>query len=436
VTEIVMPRLSDSMEEGTIVRWLKADGDQVRRGDELVEIETDKATMPYESDAEGILRILVEEGRTLPIGEVIATVGEDGAGQAPESSSGRAEARGGQPASGAPQPGAPSAGGGQQAVTEAPQAPAATPAATGADERTFASPVARRIARERGVDLGALAGSGPGGRIVKADVEAAGQEPAETAGESAGAPGAPAVGPSAPGTEDGESGRGTVTATEPTRAQALIARRMAESRATVPSFTLETTVDMTTAVSLRAEMKETALDGELVPTVNDLVVKAAAIALREQPGANGAWRDGRFERYSRVNVGVAVAGEGSLVVPTVFDADRLTLAEIAAATQGLATRVRSGEITPPELSSGTFTVSNLGMFGVRAFEAIINQPQAAILAVGAVRERPAVHDGQVVPRMLMDLTLACDHRVLYGADGARLLERIRALLEAPLSLAR
>lgn len=419
MTEIVMPRLSDSMEEGTIVRWLKADGDQVRRGDELVEIETDKATMPYESDAEGVLRILVEEGRTLPIGEVIATVGEDGAGQAPESSPGRAEA-----------------GGGQPAVTEAPQAPAATPAATGADERTFASPVARRIARERGVDLSALAGSGPGGRIVKADVEAAGQEPADTAGESAGAPGAPAVGPSAPGTEDGESGRGTVTATEPTRAQALIARRMAESRATVPSFTLETTVDMTTAVSLRAEMKETALDGELVPTVNDLVVKAAAIALREQPGANGAWRDGRFERYSRVNVGVAVAGEGSLVVPTVFDADRLTLAEIAAATQGLATRVRSGEITPPELSSGTFTVSNLGMFGVRAFEAIINQPQAAILAVGAVRERPAVHDGQVVPRMLMDLTLACDHRVLYGADGARLLERIRALLEAPLSLAR
>jgi len=305
------------------------------------------------------------------------------------------------------------------------------PLATGGDgDRIFASPVARRIARERGVDLAALAGSGPGGRIVKADVEAAGGPPTGATG----APAHPAAPPPAPA--GGESGRGTVTSTEPTRAQALIARRMAESRATVPSFTLETTVDMTTAVSLRAEMKETALDGELVPTVNDLVVKAAAIALREQPDANGAWRDGHFERYSRVNVGVAVAGEGSLVVPTVFDADRLTLAEIAAATQGLAARVRSGEITPPELSSGTFTVSNLGMFGVRAFEAIINQPQAAILAVGAVQERPAVHDGQVVARKLMDLTLACDHRVLYGADGARLLERIRALLEAPLSLAR
>ena len=428
MTEIVMPRLSDSMEEGTIVRWLKADGDEVRRGDEIVEIETDKATMPYESDAEGVLRILVEEGRTLPIGEVIATVGEDGAGPGAESSAGAAEAESGQQAADSPPTeGAP------PAVADATQAPSAPPVATGAGERIFASPVARRIARERGVDLAALAGSGPGGRIVKADVEAAGQEPA---GATAEPPGAPAPAPSSLDSEDGESGRGTVTVTEPTRAQSLIARRMAESRATVPSFTLETTVDMTTAVSLRAEMKETALDGELVPTVNDLVVKAAAIALREQPDANGAWRDGHFERYSRVNIGVAVAGEGSLVVPTVFDADRLTLAEIAAATQGLAARVRSGEITPPELSSGTFTVSNLGMFGVRAFEAIINQPQAAILAVGAVQERPAVHDGQVVARKLMDLTLACDHRVLYGADGARLLERIRALLEAPLSLAR
>ena len=428
MTEIVMPRLSDSMEEGTIVRWLKADGDEVRRGDEIVEIETDKATMPYESDAEGVLRILVEEGRALPIGEVIATVGEDGAGPAAESSAGGADAGSGRQAA---EP--PAGEDAPPAAAEAAQAPAVPPAAPGAEERTLASPVARRIARERGVDLAALAGSGPGGRIVKADVEAAGQEPA---GATAEPPGAPAPAPSSLDSEDGESGRGTVTVTEPTRAQSLIARRMAESRATVPSFTLETTVDMTTAVSLRAEMKETALDGELVPTVNDLVVKAAAIALREQPDANGAWRDGHFERYSRVNIGVAVAGEGSLVVPTVFDADRLTLAEIAAATQGLAARVRSGEITPPELSSGTFTVSNLGMFGVRAFEAIINQPQAAILAVGAVQERPAVHDGQVVPRKLMDLTLACDHRVLYGADGARLLERIRALLEAPLSLAR
>ncbi len=403
-----MPRLSDSMEEGTIVRWLKADGDHVARGEELVEIETDKATMAYESDAEGTLKILVEEGRTLPIGEVIATVGE-GAPASGEAPAPAAE----------PVPPAPPA----QPAPPVPAAAAPAPEHSG-EERVFASPVARRIARERGIDLATLAGTGPGGRIVKADVEAAG----------AGAPGAAA--PQAPAEGDGASGRGATTGIEPTRTQSLIARRMSESRATVPSFTLETTVDMTTATSLREEMKEAALEGELVPTVNDLVVKACAIALREQPEANGGWRDGRFERYSRVNIGVAVAAPGSLVVPTVFDADRLTLAQIAAATRLLGERVRSGEITPPELSGGTFTVSNLGMFGIRSFEAIINQPQAGILAVGAVQGRPAVLDGAVVPRMLMDLTLSCDHRALYGADGARLLERIRALLEAPLSLAR
>ncbi|MBU6337420.1 MAG: 2-oxo acid dehydrogenase subunit E2 [Acidobacteria bacterium] len=415
MTEIVMPRLSDSMEEGTIVRWLKADGDHVARGEELVEIETDKATMAYESDAEGTLKILVEEGRTLPIGEVIATVGEGApaGGEAPA------------PAAAPPAEPAPPVPPAQPAppVPAAAGAPTAPAPERGGEERVFASPVARRIARERGIDLATLAGTGPGGRIVKADVEAAG------AGASAASPQAPAEG-------DGASGRGTTTGIEPTRTQSLIARRMSESRATVPSFTLETTVDMTTATSLREEMKEAALEGELVPTVNDLVVKACAIALREQPEANGGWRDGRFERYSRVNIGVAVAAPGSLVVPTVFDADRLTLAQIAATTRLLGERVRSGEITPPELSGGTFTVSNLGMFGIRSFEAIINQPQAGILAVGAVQPRPAVLDGAVVPRMLMDLTLSCDHRALYGADGARLLERIRALLEAPLSLAR
>jgi len=210
---------------------------------------------------------------------------------------------------------------------------------------------------------------------------------------------------------------------------------MAESRATVPSFTLQISVDMTTATTLRAELKATAGEGQAVPTINDMVVKASALALREQPQANGAWRDGKFEHYSRVNVGVAVAGAGTLVVPTVFDADAKTLAEISAETGKLAERVRSGTITPPQTSGGTFTVSNLGMFGVRSFEAVINTPQAAILAVGAVEQRPAVHEGEIEARMLMELTLACDHRILYGADGAKLLARIKALLEAPLSLA-
>ncbi len=401
-----MPRLSDSMEEGTIVRWLKRDGDEVARGEELVEIETDKATMAYESDTAGTLRISAQEGVTLPVGATIATIGE-GSGPAP-----------------APAP--------ALAATATEADPAATTGAAASGERVRASPLARRIAGQRGVDLHALAGSGPGGRIVKADVEAAEAAPATMAAAPADAPASPQP---ASVSGDAESGRGTVTSSEPSRTQALIARRMAESRATVPSFTLQIAVDMTTATTLRAELKAGAAPATAVPTINDMVVKASALALREQPQANGSWRDGHFEHYSRVNIGIAVAGPGTLVVPTVFDADTLTLAEIAAKTGELAERVRSGTITPPQTSGGTFTVSNLGMFGVRSFEAVINPPQAAILAVGAVEQRPAVHDRQIEPRMLMELTLACDHRILYGADGAQLLARIKALLEAPLSLA-
>ena len=397
-----MPRLSDSMEEGTIVRWLKRDGDEVARGEELVEIETDKATMAYESDTAGMLRITAQEGATLPVGARIAVIGDDDS----ESSEAAAPA-----AVELPEPTATPAASGETAPA------ASAPATRSSGERVKASPIARRIAGETGVDLDSLAGSGPGGRIVKADVESAGTAaPSSTSGDEA-------------------SGRGTVTSTEPTRTQTLIARRMAESRATVPSFTVQISVDMTTATTLRAELKASSSEGQAVPTINDMVVKASALALREQPQANGAWRDGHFEHYSRVNIGVAVAGPGTLVVPTVFDADAKTLAEISAETGELAARVRAGTITPPQTSGGTFSVSNLGMFGVRSFDAVINTPQAAILAVGAVEQRPAVHEGGIEPRMLMELTLACDHRILYGADGAKLLARIKELLEAPLSLA-
>ena len=397
-----MPRLSDSMEEGTIVRWLKRDGDEVARGEELVEIETDKATMAYESDTAGMLRITAQEGATLPVGARIAVIGDDDS----ESSEVAAPA-----AVELPEPAATPAASGETAPA------ASAPATRSSGERVKASPIARRIAGETGVDLDSLAGSGPGGRIVKADVESAGTaSPSSTSGDEA-------------------SGRGTVTSTEPTRTQTLIARRMAESRATVPSFTVQISVDMTTATTLRAELKASSSEGQAVPTINDMVVKASALALREQPQANGAWRDGHFEHYSRVNIGVAVAGPGTLVVPTVFDADAKTLAEISAETGELAARVRAGTITPPQTSGGTFSVSNLGMFGVRSFDAVINTPQAAILAVGAVEQRPAVHEGGIEPRMLMELTLACDHRILYGADGAKLLARIKELLEAPLSLA-
>jgi pyruvate dehydrogenase E2 component (dihydrolipoamide acetyltransferase) len=232
-----------------------------------------------------------------------------------------------------------------------------------------------------------------------------------------------------------ETAKGQTTYQELSKLQSTVARRMAESKATAPHFYLEAEIDMSRAVEARKRVKAAAKEGEVVPSFNDMVVKACALALREFPRANGAYRDGRFELYSRVNIGVAVAGQDALVVPTVFDADRKGLRQIAAESRALAQRVRDGQITPPELSGGTFTVSNLGMYGIDAFAAVINAPQAGILAVGAIKERPAVRDGEIVPAQLMNVTLACDHRILYGADGAEFLARVRALLEEPLALA-
>ncbi|HEX7301264.1 MAG TPA: dihydrolipoamide acetyltransferase family protein, partial [Solirubrobacteraceae bacterium] len=249
------------------------------------------------------------------------------------------------------------------------------------------------------------------------------------------APAAPPPPPPAVVAETGTA-RGEVTIQELSRTQQVIARRMAESKATVPEFTISTDVDMEAAVDLRSQLKA-AIEGTsgTVPSYNDMVVKASAIALREFPRANGSYKDGHFELYSRVNVGVAVAAQDALVVPTVFDADRKSLGEIARDGRALAERVRAGVVTPPELSGGTFTVSNLGMFGVTEFVAVINPPQAAILAVGKMEPRAVVRDGELVARHTMTITLACDHRILYGADAAEFLARIRALLEQPIALA-
>jgi pyruvate dehydrogenase E2 component (dihydrolipoamide acetyltransferase) len=305
-----------------------------------------------------------------------------------------------------------------------------------------ASPVAKRIAKERGVDLSTLTGSGPGGRIVKADVEsaqvgAAAVAPARADVPAASAPAPAGRGADAAGTQSaaGETAKGTTTYQELTRLQQVVSRRMAESKATAPHFYLQTEIDMSTAVEARGRIKRMTPEGDVVPSFNDMVVKACALALKEHPIANGAYRDGRFELYSRVNVGVAVAAQDALVVPTVFDADRKGLREIATDARTLAGKVRDGSITPPELSGGTFTVSNLGMYGVTNFSAVINAPQAAILAVGAITEKPVVRDGQITTAHILGVTLACDHRILYGAPAAEFLARIRALLEEPLSLA-
>jgi pyruvate dehydrogenase E2 component (dihydrolipoamide acetyltransferase) len=426
--EIVMPRLSDSMEEGTILKWLKADGEQVARGEPLAEIETDKATLTYESDAGGVLTIVAPAGETLPIGSVIARL--DGAADG----NGASASVSGAAATPAPPP-APAPARPAPAAVPTPAAAAPAPAASG---RVKASPLARRIARDRGVDLHGVTGTGPGGRIVKVDVENARPGAPAPAPAAAAVPApapppapAPAAPPAAAPAETGTA-KGDVTIQELTRTQQLIARRMAESKATVPEFTLHSEIDMEACVQLRTQLK--ALGGE-VPSYNDMVVKASALALREFPRANGSYRDGRFELHSRVNVGIAVATPDALVVPTVFDADRKSLREIAREARALAERVRDGSVTPPELSGGTFTVSNLGMFGVTDFTAVINPPQAAILAVGALAARAVVRDGELVARHTMGVTLACDHRILYGAEAAQFLARIRALLEQPLALA-
>jgi pyruvate dehydrogenase E2 component (dihydrolipoamide acetyltransferase) len=397
MADVVMPRLSDSMEEGTVLQWLKQVGDEVSVGDELVEIETDKANMAYEADLAGTLtEILVDEGETVPIGTPIARVGEADEASAPEPEERK-------------EPEAAETESAKQVATAPPQpAPA-----DGDGHRPKASPLARRLAKEQGLDLSQLEGSGPGGRIVKADVERASS----------------AAGPAA------ETAKGHTSYEELSKTQQVIARRMSESKATAPHFYLRASVDMSEAVEGREMVKARALPGDVVPSFNDMVVKACALALREHPRANGAYRDGRFELYSRVNVGVAVAAEDALVVPTLFDADRKGLRQIATESRELARKVRDGEITPPELSGATFTVSNLGMYGIEGFSAVINPPQAAILAVGAIEQRPVVRDGEIATAHLMQVDLACDHRILYGAPAAEFLARVRALLEEPLSLA-
>jgi len=425
-TDVLMPRLSDSMEEGTVLKWLVDKGDAVKRGQPLVEIETDKANMTYDADADGVLlEVLAQEGDTLAIGEPIARIGAAGesTGDGPPTSGDD------EPVSEAP---ASDAGADTPTGEKRPQygrnRPIETEAA-GGDGRIKASPVARRVAEDLGVDLAQVGGSGPGGRVVKADVEAAAKKVPAGEPEQARAGEPERVAP-AP-TYDGA--KGEVTTQELSRLQRTVARRMAESKATVPDFSLELDVDMTLCIELRERLKG---QTEHAPSFNDMVVKAAALALRDHPRVNGAYRDGRFEAYSRINVGVAVAANDALVVPVIHDADQKSLGEISRQARRLIERVRDGQVTPPEVSAGTFTVSNLGMYGVDRFTAIINPPQAAILTVGTLKKKPAVdHRGRVVARDLMSLTLSCDHRILYGADGAAFLAQVRELLEQPLSLA-
>jgi pyruvate dehydrogenase E2 component (dihydrolipoamide acetyltransferase) len=404
MTDIKMPRLADAMEHGTILSWLIDDGQPVAKGEDLVEIETDKATVTHQAEAEGILEIAAPEGATLAVGETIARIGSlvSQVGDA------------------APAP------------TPAP-APTATsaPAPARREAPAVATPLAHRVARAHGVSLSALAGTGPRGRITRRDVLHAAGIGAPQPGTNGDAPPPPPLAPR----DAGDSSRGTPTVTTPTRLQALIARRMVEAKSTVPEFGVQTEVAMDAVVALRAQVRDQAGEGDVAPSLNDFVVKAAALALRAHPRANSSYVDGDFVHHGRVNVGVAVAAEDALIVPTVFDADEKSLGEIARTVRRLADDARDGRVRPEDLSGGTFTVSNLGMFGMTAIAPVINPPQAAILGVGSLREVLARVDGRIVDQQVMTLTLTCDHRILYGADAARLLSQIRSLLEAPLRLA-
>ena len=459
-TDVTMPRLSDSMEEGTVLKWLVEQGGEVKRGEPLVEIETDKANMTYDADTDGVLvDVVAQEGDTLAIGEVIARIGDPGEvtgdgkpsaeegekAEPEEAEAERPEAEAERRREPEEEKAAAVAEADRDADREEVGARAEADTATreskpergNGDGRVKASPVARRMARELGVELAQIEGSGPGGRIVKADVQAAAgdgatAEPAEAPAEAPET--RPAMEEPAPEPTREEAGpKGLAELQDLTRLQQTISRRMAESKATAPDFSISLTVDMTKAVDLRARLKEVA---DPAPSFNDMVVKAAAIALREHPRVNGAYRDGKFELYENVNIGVAVAAEDALVVPTVFNADTKSLGQIARDARTAAAKVRDKTITPPELSGGTFTVSNLGMFGIEFFTAIINPPQASILTVGKLEKRPAVDENsRIVARDQLTLSLVCDHRILYGADGAKFLAQVKELLEQPLSLA-
>jgi len=412
LTIVAMPRLSDSMEEGIIVRWLKQDGEEVQLGDALVEIETDKATMTYEADAQGVLRSLVAEGEKVALGAPIAELRVPGDDD-PTQTTARPIATGGSRLAG---------DGSGSAHSER--------GYLASKRRVPASPVARRLARELGLDLSVLTGTGPGGRIVKRDVETVGDAAAKTLGT--------AHGPRLPVPVEGSAAvygaKGIVNEVGLSQVQSTIAQRMSQSRATVPDFTIEIDLQADALVALREQLGEALGNANPLPSYNDFIVKASGRALREFPRVNGAYRDGHIEEYSRVNIGVAVAVEGELLVPVVADADQKSIRTIACETRRLIGRAHEGALTPPELSGGTFTVSNLGMFGISRFAAIINQPQAAVLAVGALERRAVVCDDEIVAAHVVTLTLCADHRILYGADAAAFLGAVSSYLQQPLQL--
>jgi pyruvate dehydrogenase E2 component (dihydrolipoamide acetyltransferase) len=441
---ILMPALSPTMEEGTLSKWLVKEGDKVASGAVMAEIETDKATMEFEAVDEGVIgKILVTEGTEgVKVNDVIAILLEEG-----ESASDIEDEA---PASAAPETEAPKAEAPAKAPAPAPAPQAAKPAPQAAraeGERVFASPLARRLAGEKGIDLAALTGSGPHGRIVKADVEAAqpGAAPAEEEPPAAEAPAdrkapapaaaapAPLAAPNAEAIKKLYEGR-DFEEVKLDGMRRTVAARLTEAKATIPHFYLRRDIELDALLDLRGRLNADLADRGVKLSVNDFVIKACALALQQVPGCNAVWAGDRVLRLRASDVAVAVAVEGGLFTPVLRDAEVKSLSAISAEMKDLAARARSRKLAPQEYQGGGFAISNLGMMGIDSFDAVINPPQASILAVGAGRRAPIVRGDDIVPATVMTATLSVDHRVIDGALGAEFLAAIKALVERPLAM--
>jgi pyruvate dehydrogenase E2 component (dihydrolipoamide acetyltransferase) len=440
-TKVVMAQLSPTMEEGKLIEWKIEEGAEVRPGDILAEIETDKANMDVEAMGGGVLRaILVPAGVTAPVGTLIGVIADpdEDIDALLASAADIAAARPAPvpvpvaPAPATPGPPPPSAASPVASAVAAPPDPApqttAPRAPVDGDGRLRVSPVARRMAQQAGIELAGIPGSGPAGRIVKRDVEAALQTaptPAAAAVSAAGPAAGPASAPSVPGAT-----RLVDVAIEHSQMRKTIARRLVESIGPVPHFFLTTEIDMGRALELRAELNAGLESGKI--GVNDLLLKAVAEALVRHPEVNASWDDAAIRRHGRVDLGMAVALEDGLITPVVRSVDRKGLEAISVESRDLIERARNRRLTPEEYMGATFTISNLGMFEIDEFTAVINPPEAAILAVGRTEEKAVVVDGQIEIRKRMRVTMSCDHRVIDGAVGARFLETFKAMLENPL----
>jgi pyruvate dehydrogenase E2 component (dihydrolipoamide acetyltransferase) len=424
--ELKMPALSPTMEEGTLAKWLVKEGDHVSSGDLLAEIETDKATMEFEAIDEGVIgSILVPAGtENVKVGQVIATIlgeGED-AGAAPAAKAPPAPAKPAEPAAAAPAPAA--------ATPPAPSAPA-SPANTSDGSRVKASPLARRIAAEKGVDLAALTGTGPGGRIVKADVDGAGAAPAAVAAAPATA--APAAASAAPAAQP-------VVSDIPHEVEKLsgmrktIARRLTEAKQTIPHIYLTVDVRLDALLKLRGELNAALEPQGVKLSVNDLLIKALARSLMLVPQCNVSFAGDTLVRYQRADISVAVSVPAGLITPIIVDASAKSVSTISTEMKALADKAKAGKLMPHEYQGGTASLSNMGMFGISQFDAVINPPQGMIMAIGAGEKRPAVIDDALAIATMMSATGSFDHRAIDGADGAQLMKAFRELVESPLAL--